>query len=44
MIINAIQRYKLKKQVQKFAIINKMKNYILEKSYMKLTIKKKNLI
>ena len=44
LIINAIQRYKCRKLVQKFAIINQIKNYIIEKSYRKFTIKKKNII
>lgn len=43
-IINAIQRYKTWKLVQKYSIVNQMKNYIIEKSYRKFTIKNKNII
>lgn len=43
-IINAIQRFKTWKLVQKFSIVNQMKNYIIDKSYRKFTIKKKNII
>jgi hypothetical protein len=43
-IINAIQRYKSWKLVQKYSIINQIKNYIIDKSYRKLTIKNKNVI
>lgn len=43
-IINAIQRYRSWKLVQKYSIVNQLKNHIIEKSYRKLTIKKKNII
>lgn len=43
-IINAIQRHKTWKLVQKYSIINQIKNYIIEKSYRKFTIKNKNII
>lgn len=43
-IVSAIQRYKIRKLVQKYAIINMIKNLIIEKSFKKFTIKQKNTI
>jgi hypothetical protein len=43
-IINLIKRYQLRKNVQKFAVINQIKNMLIDRAWKKVVIVRKNII